>query len=280
MKDNLAYLNFIDSDEKRVVCSALELAERCRSLKIHVSSFLNIREQELIKTALLSDGSFCFTFYGGFKDAQRRVLVVFPEHYMYSLFLEPGFIDSDDDNITKLCRENTSDTIKVLRITCSDFVELSHRDFMGALLSLGIERNTVGDIVTDTKHSAYIFVLTKMAQFICDNLTSVGRTSVKAEICDNVNINIKHNTQMINTIAASLRFDCVISAITGISREKAKTIINQGHAELNYYPKASPDQHVKSGDIISVRGHGKYKISDASGLTFKGKSKITVLKYI
>ena len=120
-----------------------------------------------------------------------------------------------------------------------------------------------------------------LAQFIFDILTSVGRTPVKVKLCDkNTAVNLKHNTVSSQVVASSLRFDCVVSAITGISREKSKTLINQGLAELNYYSKASPDDAVADGDIISVRGHGKYKIADTNATTSKGKSRITVLKYI
>ncbi|MBQ7821600.1 MAG: hypothetical protein IJ391_04890 [Clostridia bacterium] len=281
MNKNLSFLNFADEDEKRVVSHALELAERSRDSQTRVSSFLNIREQKLVKTALLSDGSFCFAFYGGFKDAERRVLVCFPEYVMYSMLLEPGCIDSSDDTIYDLCKESCEDSIALLRISCSDFVKLTHRDYMGAILSLGIDRSTLGDIVPDTDHDAYVFVTAKMAQYISDNLTSVGRTPVKVTVCDSKStVRLKHNTVSSQAVATSLRFDCVVSAITGISRDKSKTLIKQGLAELNYYAKASPDDTVGDGDIISVRGYGKYKIANTNDTTSKGKSRITVLKYI
>lgn len=280
MSKNLSFLNFNDNHEKRVVCSALELAERSRNSRTRVSSFLNIREQKLIKTALLSDGSLCFAFYGGFNDSERKLLVIFDDYTMYSMLLEPGCIEPDD-SIIKLCEETVSDELSLIKITCSDFVRLSHRDYMGAILSLGIDRSTIGDIVLQGDHCAYVFVLTSMASFVCDNLTCVGRTPVKAEICSDFSrVHLKHNFQSSQVVTTSLRFDCVLSAITGISRDKSKTLIKQGLAELNYYSKASPDDSVTDGDIISVRGYGKYKIDDSSGVTSKGKSRLTVLKYI
>ncbi len=280
MSKNLSFMNFTDNDEKRVVCSALELAERSRNSRTRVSSFLNIREQKLVKTALLSDGSFCFTFYGGFNDAERKVLVIFDEFTMYSMLLEPGYIEPDK-SVIKLCGEIVSDELSLVCISCSNFIKLSHRDYMGAILSLGIDRSTIGDIVLQGDHCACVFAIKSMASFICDNLTSVGRTPVKAEICSDFSrVHLKHNFQSTQAVTTSLRFDCVLSAITGVSREKSKTLIKQGLAELNYYSKASPDDIVTDGDIISVRGYGKYKIDDTSGVTSKGKSRITVLKYI
>ena len=281
MNRNLSFLNFADDDEKRVVSLALELAERSRDSQTRVSSFLNIREQKLISAALSSDGSLCFTFYGGFKDAERRMLVCFPEYVMYSMLLEPGCADCSDKAVLDLCRESCSDHIVLLNISCSSFVKLTHRDYMGAILSLGIERNAVGDIVPVSEHDAYVFVSAKMADFITDNLTSVGRTPVKVIRCDaNTAIHLHHNTIEKQAVTTSLRFDCVVSAITGISRDKSKTLINQGLAELNYYSKASPDDTVCEGDIISVRGPGKYKIAATSATTSKGKSRITVCKYV
>lgn len=282
MNKDLSFIGLANDDEKRIVTRALELARRSRDSSTRVSSFLNIREQKLIKTALLSDGSFCFTFYGGFPDAERRVLICFPEYIMYSMMLSPGHIDVDHDaQLEQLCRESVGDNIKLLRISCSEHVKLTHRDYMGAVLSLGLERSAIGDILPDGEHSAYIFATTTVATLIHDTLTSVGRTPVSVEFCKNdTSVHLKHETAESQAVASSLRFDCVISAITGVSREKAKLIIKQGHAELNYFSQASPDDSVGDGDIISVRGYGKYKLADTKGVTSKGKARITVLKYI
>ena len=281
MNKNFSFLNFADDDEKRTVLSALELAEKSKNQDAVISSFLNIREQKLVKTALLSDGSFCFTFFGGYREAERAVLLCFPEYLAYSMMLEPGYIDSKDDGLFSYCRENTAGLITLVHISCSDFVKLTHRDYMGSILSLGIDRSVVGDIIVNSEHDAYVFLLSKIADYVCFNLKSVGRTPVRVTICnDYAHLRIKQNTSESSYVATSLRFDCVVSSITGISRDKSKTMIKQGNCELNYYSKASPDDTVTDGDIISVRGYGKYKIADTSGVTSKGKSRITVLKYI
>ena len=281
MNKNLTFLNFADDDERRIVLSALELAERSKNQDAVISSFLNMREQKLVKTALLSDGSFCFTFFGGYRDAERAVLLCFPEYLAYSMMLEPGYIELNGDELFSYCRENTRDLVSLVHISCSDFVKLTHRDYMGAILALGIERSTIGDIIVNSEHDAFVFLLSKIADYVCFNLQTVGRTPVKAVICNDYSgLKIKQNTTESSYVATSLRFDCVVSSITGISRDKSKTMIKQGLCELNYYSKASPDDSVTDGDIISVRGYGKYRIADTSGVTSKGKSRITVLKYI
>lgn len=280
MNRNLSFINFADDEEKRVVSRALELAQRSRDSKTRVSSFLNLREQKLISAALTSDGSFCFTFYGGFGDAERRVLICFPEYVAYSMLLEPGYIDPSDIEIEKLCLESITDDIKLICVSTSQFASLTHRDYMGAILSLGIERSSVGDILPINEHEAYIFVTTKIAEFLIQNLTSVGKAPVKVKTCTlGEKIALKRNTVSSQVVVTSLRLDCVISAITGLAREKSKQMISRGLTELNCYSKASPDDAVVCGDVISVRGYGKYKISDTNGTTAKGKIRITVLKY-
>lgn len=281
MKKELSFLNFADEAERRLVSRVLETAEKNAEREFCLPLFLNLREQSLVKTALCSVSSFCFTFYGGYRDSERRVLILFPEYLMFTALLEPGLVSSDTDDVEKLCREISKDTISAVKIKCSEFEKLSHRDCMGAVLALGTQRSSVGDIVVAGDHEAYVFASAKIAEFIADNLQTVGKAAVSAEkINIDGNLFLRRKTSEAVYVSSSLRFDCVISAVTGISRDKSKSLITSGNAELNYYSKASPDETVNEGDIISVRGYGKYKIADAQTKTAKGKIRLTVLKYI
>ncbi len=281
MKKDLSFLIFADDNERRTVSHALDLAYRSLDADICTSSFLNVREQRLVKAALLSDGSFSFAFWGGYAEAERRLLICFPEYYSAMAASDNFYGDLTDTD----CLENLigfiEDPISILSIKCSSFTNLSHRDYMGAILNLGIERTAVGDIVVINQHEALVFVVPKMARFIMDNLETIGRTPVKISFADHSKLkSIKLNLQLFDSVSTSLRFDCVISSITGISRDKSKAMINSGLAELNYYPKSTPDEGVDSGDIISVRGYGKFKIINTDTKTMKGKFRLKVAKYI
>lgn len=281
MKKSLSFLNFADDNEKRLVSRVLESAEKNGECEYVLPLFLNLREQKMVRDALPSVFSSAFTFFGGFKTGERRVLVLFPEYIMFTSLLEPGYVSADSEDIRRLCLDATEGILCALRIKCSEFEKLTHRDYMGALLALGIERSTLGDIVLASPHEAYVIATAKIGEFICDSLTSVGRASVSCELVrDYSKLGLSHATSESVCVATSLRLDCVISAITGISREKSKALVSAGQAELNYYSKASPDDTVNDGDVISVRGYGKYKIADTSAKTSKGKNRLTVLKYI
>ena len=275
MQRNLSFLNFSDDDERRTVSHALDLAYRAYDTDICVSAFLNVREQKLVKTALESDGSFSFSFFGGFPGAERRTLICFPEYLMYSAGIEYGCNEAD------FCGEYAADFIKLLHISCSRFSSLSHRDYMGAILGLGIERSSIGDIIVNSEHDAYVFVLAKIADFLKGELKTAGRAPVNvSETPLSYAPSLKHSTHEFDAVSSSLRLDCVISALTGMSREKSKSIINSGMAELNYYSKASCDDTVSEGDIISVRGCGKFKIARTDERTSKGKYRLKAEKYI
>ncbi len=281
MKNELTFLNFADEDERRLISRAFESAEKNSEHEFCLPLFLNLREQKLLKSALASSTSFPFTFFGGYKDAERCVLIIFPEYLMYTELLEPGYIDCADEKILKLCSTIAKEAVLTVKISCSKFEKLTHRDYMGAILALGTERSAIGDIVLTSDNEAYVIASAKIAEFILNTLTSVGRTRVCCEfVKDTQNISLFKKTSEHICVSSSLRFDCVVSAITGVSRDKSKTLINTGHAELNFYSKASPDDSIENGDIISVRGYGKYKIADTNAKTSKGKYRLTVLKYI
>ncbi len=280
MHKDLSFLNFSDDEERRTVSHALDLAYRAFDSDVCASAFLNVREQNLVKTALESDGSFCFSFFGGYPDFERGILLCFPEYMSYSEFMCSGCIVAEGDILPRIY-EISSDYISLIKISCSSFTSLTHRDYMGALLGLGIERSAIGDIVVNGEHEAFAFVLSKMLPYISSELKSVGRTPVKVIKCSlSEATKIKQNMRLFDTVSTSLRLDCVVSSLTGISREKAKSMIASGLVEHNYFARSKPDSEIESADIISIRGFGKYRILSTDTKTMKGKFRLKAAKYI
>ena len=280
MRKDLSFLNFSDDEERRTVSHALDLAYRAIDSDVCASAFLNVREQNLVKTALESDGSFCFSFYGGYPEFERGILLCLPEYMAYASFMSSGYIPPERDNLPVISDIST-DYITLLKISCSTFTSLTHRDYMGALLSLGIERSSVGDIVVNGDHEAFVFVSSKMSTFIVNELKEVGRTPVKiAQKSLSEAIKIKQNLRTFDTVSTSLRLDCVVSSLTGMSRDKAKSMVSSGLVEHNYYSKSKPDSEINPSDIISVRGWGKYRIISTDTKTAKGKFRLKAAKYI
>ncbi len=280
MHKDLSFLNFSDDEERRTVSHALDLAYRAIDSDVCASAFLNVREQNLVKTALESDGSFCFSFFGGYPEFERGMLLCFPEYMAYTSFMSSGFIPCEQDNLPVIS-DIASDYITLLSISCSSFTTLTHRDYMGALLGLGIERSSIGDIVVNGEHDAFAFVSSKISSFIKSELKTVGRAPVKVwEKSLSDAVRIKQNLHTFDAVSTSLRLDCVVSSLTGISRDKAKSMISSGLVEHNYFSRSKPDSEIASSDIISVRGYGKYRILSTDTKTVKGKFRLKAAKYI
>lgn len=172
--------------------------------------------------------------------------------------------------------------ISVIRITpllakFSD--DLNHRDFLGALMHLGIERNVLGDILIKD-NTAYVFCLDKIADFICDELTKVKHTNVKCEITD-PNIPALTPTLVDEEFpVASLRLDGIIASLIKCSRKEALSLFEEKRVILNGRTTGRNSTILKDGDVFSVRGHGKFIFDHAGGSTRKGKIYVHIKRYV
>ncbi len=278
------FIKYNDDDERRLTLHAIEIAENSLDGEISTTAFLNLREQKLIETALLSDGSFCFAFFGGHVGSERRILVCFPDYAHDIAELVHGKNPSDSEKVLTACKDFAGDRLDLYRISGGSKFDrpLTHRDYLGALLALGIDRCNIGDIAVDDG-CAYVFALSRLRTFISDNLTAVGRVPVKVEklTLDDA-VDLPSNTIELNCVVSSMRLDCVLSALTGVSREVSKSMISSGKCEHNYSVLLKPDDAVLPGDVISARGFGKYRISPQGtpAVTQKGKFRIAYFKYI
>ena len=160
------------------------------------------------------------------------------------------------------------------------FKNLSHRDFLGAILNLGIKRECIGDIYVFEKE-AYFFVTPEVKEFVRLNLTKVG----------NIGVNIMEVTfdkvkvpelkfEEVKFSVQSLRLDSVISGIFNESREKMNLKIREGIVLLNYLVCENTSEDIKEGDIISIRGYGKAVVYEIGGLTRRGKTFVIARKFV
>lgn len=165
--------------------------------------------------------------------------------------------------------------------------DLNHRDFLGALMNLGIEREMVGDIlVTESTHSgkhnnAYIFCADTVADYIAENLTKIRHTNVKCTFCstqDTYEIQIKK--EPLHIIAASARADAVTATITGLSRSSTSLLFREKKFSLNNRLYENSSYQLKPGDVFSIRGYGKYEFVETGSATRKGRLNIELLRYI
>ena len=155
--------------------------------------------------------------------------------------------------------------------------ELGHRDFLGSLMNLGIERNVMGDILVKDNKRAYIMCQNNIAEYIVDNLTKIKHTNVKCRIADNERLTeLEPEYKEANYIVASERFDAIIAAVTKCSRSDTLLMFREKKVTLNSKQETRNSISLKPGDVFSVRGYGKYTYEGASGNTRKGKLCINI----
>lgn len=156
---------------------------------------------------------------------------------------------------------------------------LTHRDFLGSLMSLGIERSAIGDIVVKN-NSAYIFCTEKIAPHILDNLFKIKHTDMKCTICDDIPSGSLFETQGLRLTVSSLRADCVAAAVTHLSRGKTDELFREKRVFINGASCEKTDALLKVGDKLSLRGIGKFRLADISGTSKKGKTILEIERYI
>lgn len=222
--------------------------------------FLSPREQELARYLFGTlPGLYAF---GGHEDAERKMLVYLPD------YLEEDSLLAEDSPL--VC----------LRATYYEADELSHRDFLGALMGAGIGRETVGDICVG-KGSCDFFVTEEIAPYILQSFTSAGRTKLHVERIPLSQVQVPQpETKEIKDTLASLRLDSVISAGFRIGRSLAAQHVTAGRAAIDGLPCEKPDKAVTEGCKISVRGLGKIKLRAVNGQTKKGRISVVIDRYV
>lgn len=222
--------------------------------------FLSLREQEMARFLFGDEPG--LHFFGGYGDAERKVLVYLPE------YLEEDSLYEEDSPL--VC----------LRTTYFEEDLLSHRDFLGALMGAGIARETVGDICVGTGRCDF-FVAAEIAPYIEQNFLSAGRTRVHITRIPLRDADIPQpEVKEIKDTVASLRFDSVVSSGFRIGRSLAAQYIAAGKAAIDGLPCEKPDKTISEGSKISVRGLGKIKLASVNGRTKKDRISVTIHRYV
>lgn len=156
--------------------------------------------------------------------------------------------------------------------------KLSHRDYLGALLNLGVDRSKVGDIMFD-EDIAYVYVEQSMTDFFCNNLEKVKHTKIKCEPVFH-DVPFEQKYKEITGTVSSVRLDTIISIAFQSSRSKMLSLISGEKVYVNGILVNSNSYRLKEGDIVSVRGNGKFLYEREQGETKRGKIKVLLRKYI
>ena len=206
------------------------------------------------------------SFYGGYPEAERTVLLLLPD-YMES---PEDFTPPEGEN--PLC---------LVRCTAPQGAPaLSHRDYLGSLLALGIKREVIGDILV-FPDGADILVLESIAPFLTEHYESAGRVSLTCTRMEISRLRIPESrTQAVCESVASLRLDNLVCAVFGLSRTDAAAAILHGSVFVNDLEAKKPDARLEPGDKLVLRGAGKAIFTEISGTTRKGRLSIRFQKYL
>ncbi len=245
-----------------------DLKARAGRGDIAISAFLSPRELKYANELLCRSGAAFFCF-GGYDEAERKRVYILPEYI---------------DNVKsawELCELEYDIEICALDIKGSGFERLSHRDIMGSLLGLGIERSVVGDIVTLNDAEAVTFCDNAIASFLCEYWQKAGRDKIKVSLrrLSRDFVSCRKYAPISDTVA-SPRLDSVVASLCSCSREKAKEMVLSSLVELDYETDERPDTEVKNGNLVSVRGYGKFRIISLDGLTKKGRCRLVGEKFL
>ena len=217
--------------------------------------FLDLRERTLCVQAAQQTGAQNHTvFWGGYEQAERVVVLCYPDYMTAQQAIEP---EQSPFVLLRACKSPT-DT-------------LSHRDYLGALMGLGIERAVLGDIVLH-EDGADLLVLEQMAEFICMNFLRAGRKRITLERLPLTELRLPQIQETVGEgSVASLRLDCVAALMFRQSRGQMQQAIEKGLMFVNQMQCMKPDAEVMPGDRITVRGLGRARLIDCGGVSRKGR---------
>ena len=234
-------------------------AGRRKNIPTH-TCFLSPRELELAKYLFgETEGLHAF---GGYTDAERKMLVYLPD------YLEESSLYDDDSPC--VC----------LRAAFFQGDSPSHRDFLGALMGAGIGRETVGDICVDAGQCDF-FVNAEIAPYLLQNFTSAGRTRLRLQRIPLTDAHIPEpEVKVIRDTLASLRLDSVIASGFRMGRSLAAQYIAAGKAAIDGLPCEKPDKAVAEGAKISVRGLGKIQLAGIGSRTKKDRISVVIHRYV
>lgn len=211
--------------------------------------FLDQHEQALTRQILRYTTDVTISFYGGYTDAERTILCVAPTYCV---------IEPSDYPFCAVAFHYRAQK------------KLTHRDVLGTLMSLGLRRDTIGDILCGEGLSV-VFVRDEIATYICEQVDRIGGEGVTVTSHYDGDLPIHVEYSPISETVASPRADCIVKTLVRCSREQAVDLIRLGSVSLNHMVLDSVSKAVNEGDIVSIRGYGRFYIDQIGPPTKKGR---------
>jgi RNA-binding protein YlmH len=247
-------------DEQLLYKRLIELSNRAYQNNIYCfSDFLSLSQQEILYQAA-RDKAFApikYELFGGYENCERQ---------MARFGSEADFGYEVDFPIK---------CIKVEPLAKKFAREYTHRDYLGSLMSLGIDRKKFGDIFVDGI-DAYMYVDDSTADYLLENFVSVGRNAVKCSFSELPESYKKAALKEVTIQVASPRADAVIAKVYNLSRKDTIPYFTEKKVSVNGHIVENNDKLLAAGDTVSVRGFGKFNLINEGGLSKKGKLNLNV----
>ena len=251
-------------DDRLLLAKVLDRAEQANARNIPAATDFLSPQQQMQTLDLLRLAGIPETGYarlGGYEGAERNLF----------LFL-PDWLDADS--------AGSQSPIRCLRASFREEEKLTHRDFLGSLMGMGIVREKVGDILVGPA-SADLMVLDTVAEFLLQSWNSAGRARLAVTAIEPWEVRVPEvKCQEVRDTVSSLRLDAVASTGFRMSRGKAAELITSGRVQVNWRECTKPDKLLTAGDTVSARGFGKFGLTEVGGVTKKGRTSIVLKRYI
>ena len=230
------------------------------------TDFLDMYQVSLVENFLRKMKFENYKLYGGYEEAERRVLIIYPEKY--------------DE---KMLEKNERKMIKIVRVVLPEEEKgkYSHRNYLGGIVKLGFKREKVGDIVVNER-GADIITVQDFADILKQQLPSLTRFENSSIIIEEIQNLQKREIQVeqVKIIVPSLRLDNFVSDLARTSRSKANQIIDQERVFINGKNETKASKQLKLNDVITIRGKGRFVIKEFAGTTRSGRTVVLIEKYI
>ena len=251
-------------EDRLLLAKVLDRAGQARSRNIPAATDFLSPQQQMLAMDLLRLAGIPETGYarlGGYAGAERNIL----------LFL-PDWLDADS--------AESQSPIRCLRASFREEEKLTHRDFLGSLMGMGIVREKVGDILVGPS-AADLMVLDTVAEFLLQSWNSAGRARLTVTAIDPWEVRVPEvRCQEVRDTVSSLRLDAVASTGFRMARGKAAELITSGRVQVNWRECTKPDKLLTAGDTVSARGFGKFELTEVGGVTKKGRTAIVLKRYV
>lgn len=252
----------MDKEDQLLLRRLLDLADASYGRNIPVyTDFLNLHEQTVFLSAMPQFSHVRVLMDGGYDGAERKIVCFLP------VYMEEAGRES-----LPIVPVRVSSSAGKFSVPCT------HRDYLGSVLSLGIERSQIGDILTGDRH-AFVLCKEHMADFLMENLTSVRKNPVVCKRASFSDLEGQVSFKELSGSVASVRLDSLVALMLGGSRSSASSCIRAERVFLNGVLCTSLTAVPKEGDVISVRGAGKFIYDGVQASTKKGRLMVRIRKY-